>query len=87
MTPVSSNLSRLIVDAVHEKARLVRALRTKWALLARDLLALVTGMRTAAMLDYVALQPEVLLHLLGIIADIYPNTGQARPQIPQTLHT
>ncbi len=75
MTPVSSDLPRLIVDAVHEKARLVRALRTKWALLARDLLALVTGMRTAAMLDYVALQPEVLLHLLGIIADIYPNTG------------
>lgn len=75
MTPVSSDLPRLIVDAVHEKARLVRALRTKWALLARDLLALVTGMRTAAMLDYVALQPEVLLHLLGIIADIYPDTG------------
>ncbi len=75
MAAGGADLPQLIVEAVREKARTVRALRTKWALLARDLLALATGMRTAAMLDYVALQPEALLDLVGTVAGICHEAG------------
>ncbi|CAL5224938.1 g7707 [Coccomyxa viridis] len=76
MAAGGADLPQLIVEAVREKARTVRALRTKWALLARDLLALATGMRTAVMLDYVALQPEALLDLVGTVAGICHEAGQ-----------
>ena len=77
MAPTGSDLPRLIVEAVREKAGAVRALRTKWALLARDLLALATGIRTAVMLDYVALQPEVLLDLVGRVAELRHEAGSS----------
>ena len=80
MAPTGSDLPRLIVEAVREKAGEVRALRTKWALLARDLLAVVTGVRTAVMLDYVTLQPEVLLHLVGTVAKLRQEAGPAPAQ-------
>ncbi len=75
MASVGADLPQLIVEAVRESARAVRALRTKWALLARDLLALATGMRTAVMLDYVALQPEVLLDLVWRVAEVCHEAG------------
>ena len=75
MAAVGADLPQLIVEAVREKARTVRALRTKWALLARDLLALATGMRTAVMLDYAALQPEVVQDLVRRVAELCHEAG------------
>lgn len=77
MVPADRDLPAVIVGAVRKKAATVRALRSKWALLARDLLALATGMRTGVMLDYVALQPEVLLELVNELS-AWSSTGEHR---------
>ena len=77
MAPADRGLPAVIVGAVRKKAATVRALRSKWALLARDLLALATGIRTGVMLDYVALQPEVLLELVKELS-AWSSTGEHR---------
>ena len=78
---MGGDLPQLIVEAVRKKAGTVRALRTKWALLARDLLALATGIRAAVMLDYAALQPQVLLDLVARVAELRHEAGPAHTQI------
>lgn len=80
----SSGLPQKVVDAVREKAASVRALRTKWALLARDLLALLTGLRTAVMLDYVAIRPEVVLDLVRGVAGLH-SSGMLTRQLKSDL--
>ena len=77
MAAADRDLPAAIVGAVREKAATVRALRSKWALLARDMLALATGMRTGVMLDYVALQPGVLLELVKELS-AWCSTGEHR---------
>ena len=78
MAPLgSSELPGQVVALVRGKLRAAPALRTKWALLARDLLALLTGLRTGVMLDYAAMQPAVLLELVGAVAQL-AATGALR---------
>ena len=71
MAPLgSSELPGQVVALVRGKLRAAPVLRTKWALLARDLLALLTGLRTGVMLDYAAMQPAVLLELVDGVAQL-----------------
>ena len=85
MAPMQSDLPRLIVEAVRERVGAVRALRTKWALLARDLLALATGVRFAVMLDYITLQPEILLGLVQRVAGLRLEAGPAHTWTPLSI--
>ena len=78
MAPLgSSELPGQVVALVRGKLSAAPALRTKWALLARDLLALLTGLRTGVMLDYAAVQPAVLLELVEGITQL-AATGALR---------
>ena len=78
MAPLgSSELPGQVVALVRSKLRAAPALRTKWAVLARDLLALLTGLRTGVMLDYAAVQPEMLLELVEGVAQL-AATGALR---------
>ena len=61
-----------IVGAVRAAARAERPLRRVWALLSRDLLALLSGVRPAVMLDYVSVSPSTIQALLGALC-----TGEA----------
>ena len=74
-TPGSSGLPGRVVALVRGKLQAAPALRTKWAVLARDLLALATGLRTGVMLDYAAMQPTVLLQLVDGIAQLAATGG------------
>lgn len=57
-----------VVDAVRRAAAGCPALRRVWALLSRDLLALLTGLRPAVMLDYITGAPEQAL--CSVVRDV-----------------
>ena len=62
-----AELCARVVGAVRAAARAERPLRRVWALLSRDLLALLCGARTAVMLDYVPVSPSTIQAFLGVL--------------------
>ena len=83
--PGGSGLPGQVVALVRGQLRAAPALRTKWALLARDLLALLTGLRAGVMLDYAAVQPAVLLQLVDGAAQLAATGALRRSRLQSYL--
>ena len=72
-------LCACIVGAVRAAAGAERSLRRVWALLSRDLLAVLSGMRPAVMLDYVSVAPTVIQSLLDALGISTAGAANALP--------
>ena len=71
----AAELPGQVVGAVRWAAGSCPALRRVWAVLSRDLLALLTGLRPAVMLDYITGAPEQAL--CSVVRDVTSLSGAA----------
>lgn len=65
-----ARLAEVVVDVVNRAAKLHKGLRKGRLELSRDVLILISSLKPAVLLDYVSVQPQILV---GILQEIQAN--------------